>query len=140
MCRLVVLIDPEERDVEIVAWIREVVGIAAEECDVEFRRKHQADIRILLVLVKVVDLSGVEGNDIATQPSRRGTVFFHLRHGGALRLPGISRRHPGLHARVHFVGHILNADQLIQFQGGAFGFIRLGFGIETGLDVIVAFG
>jgi len=76
--RLVIFIDAEESNVEIVAWISKVIGVAAEKRGVELRREHQTNIRVLLVLIEVVDLSGIK-NDHVTAQSRGGrTIFFNL--------------------------------------------------------------
>ena len=50
----VVLVDSEERDVEVVARVGEVIWVAAEEGCVEFRRHHEPNIAIDLVLVEVI--------------------------------------------------------------------------------------
>src|SRR5258708_38467817 len=54
MHRFVVLIRAEETDVEIVAGILEVVGIAAEEGDADFRGEDEAHVGVFLVAVEVV--------------------------------------------------------------------------------------
>jgi len=54
---LVVLADPEKGDVEVVAEINEIVGIAADKCGVKLGREHQAHVGVLLLLVEVVDLA-----------------------------------------------------------------------------------
>ncbi len=139
MRRFVILVDPEESDVEIIAGICEVIRIAAEERDTEFRRKHEPDIRVLLVLVEVVNLAGIERYDITAHSGRRGTIFLDLRHGGALGLVGIRRRHLWLHTRVDLIGYILDADQLVELQVGALRLFGLRLSIEAGFDVVVAF-
>jgi hypothetical protein len=96
MRRFAILIDPEESDVQIVAGISEVIGIAAEEGDVEFRCEHQPHIGVFLILVEVINLAGIENHDVAAQSGRSGAVFFDLGHGGALGLSGLRRRHAGL--------------------------------------------
>ncbi len=138
--RFAIFVDAEERDVEIVARIGEVVGVAAEESDVEFRREHKADVRVFLVLVQVVDLPGVKDCHIAAQSRRGGTILFHLRHRGALSLAGVRRRHPRLHAGIDLVSDILDADQLVQLQIRALCFLSLRLGIKASLDVVVALG
>ena len=52
--RLVVFVGPEEADVEVVAGIFEVVGVAAEERDVEFGSEDQPDVGVFFVAVQVV--------------------------------------------------------------------------------------
>src|SRR5215472_16399298 len=89
----VVLIDAEEGDVEIVSWVGEVVGVAAEESDTEFRRKNKANVGVLFVLVEVVDFAGVERHCVATQASCCRAIFFYGAHGGALRLSGFGGGH-----------------------------------------------
>src|SRR5580704_119923 len=138
--RFVIFVDSKKSDVEIVARVGEIIGIASEEGDVEFRREHQTDIGVLLVLVEVINLARIENHYITAQSGRSGAVFFDLRHGGALGLAGGGRRHPGLHAGIDLIGHILDANELIELQIWAFGLFRLRLGIEAGLDVVVALG
>ena len=63
--RLVVFVNSKESDVEVIARIGEVIRVAAEEGDIEFRRKHQPHIRVLFVLVQVVHLTRIEDHHIA---------------------------------------------------------------------------
>ena len=67
--RLVVLVDAEEADVEVVARILEVVGIAAEEGDLLLRGEDQADVGVLLVAIEVILAALVEGDDVAAAGS-----------------------------------------------------------------------
>ena len=50
---LIVLIDAEEADVQIVAGILEIVGVAAEKGGVEFGREDQAHVGVLLIFVEM---------------------------------------------------------------------------------------
>src|SRR5262252_9447748 len=139
MGRLVILIDAEEGDVEVVARIFEVIGIPAEEGDVKLRREHQADIRVLLVLVKVVDLPRIKGDYVATETSSSCAILLDLRHRGALGLANVCRRHAWLHSGIDLVGDIFNSDELVEFEVGTLRFFRLGLGVEASLDVVMPF-
>jgi hypothetical protein len=140
MSGLVIFVDSEESDVQIVARVGEVVGVAAEEGDAELRREDEAYVGVFFIFVEVVNLAGVKDHHVAAQSGRGGAIFLDLRHGGALRLRGFGGRHLRLHAGVDLVGHVLNAYELIEFEIGAFGLFGLSLGVEAGLDVVVAFG
>jgi hypothetical protein len=66
--RLVVLVDAEERDVEVVARIREVVVIAAKKSDLLFGREDNAEVGILLEPIQPVLPAVVERDDVAPEP------------------------------------------------------------------------
>src|SRR5215469_378029 len=138
--RLVVLVDAEKRDIEVVARIFEVVRIPAEEGNVELGREDQTDIRILLVLVKVVYLSRIKSDHVAAEASRSAAILLDLRHRRALGLANICSRHARLHTGIDPVRDLFNSNQLVEFQIGTFRFFRLGLGVEASLDVVMSFG
>ena len=67
MRRLIIFVYAEERDVQIVTRVGEVIGVTAKKSDAELRRKDQAHIDVFLVLVQVVNRAGVERHDVAAQ-------------------------------------------------------------------------
>src|SRR5215472_3174464 len=136
----VVFVNAEKRDVEIVARIFEIVRIPAEKGDVELGRKDKAHIRVLLVLVKVVGLSRIKSDYVAAEASRSTAIFLNLRHRSALGLANLCRRHARLHTCIDLVRDVLNSNELVEFEVGTFRFLRLGFGVEAGLDVVMSFG
>src|ERR1700691_1111005 len=73
---LIILVDAEECDVQVVTWKGEVVRVTAKECGCKFGRKHQSHVGVLFIFVEIVNLAGVERDDIATQPRRGRTVFL----------------------------------------------------------------
>src|SRR5579862_9991829 len=91
VCGLVIFVNPEECKVEIVPRISEIIGIAAKRRRLIFRGEHQTDVSVLLVLVKVVKLTRVQGDYVASQPGRLRTVLLDSGHGRALRLAGFGR-------------------------------------------------
>ena len=135
---LVIFVDAEERDVQVVARVREIVRIATEECRVEFGREHQAHVRVLFVFVEVVDFARVECHYVATQPGRAGAIFFDPRHGRPLRPPCLGRRHLRLRRCLDRGCDILDSNQFVQFQVRAPSLFCLGFRVEPFLNVIVA--
>ena len=137
---LVVLVDAEEADVEIVARVGEVVGIAAEEGDVKFGREHQPHVGVLLVLVEVIDFARVERDHVAAQAGGGGAILFDRAHGDALRLARFRGRHARLGPGVHLGGHVLDPHQNVQFQVRALAFLGPCPRVEAGLHVVGAFG
>ena len=114
--RLVVLIDAEEADVEVVARILEVVGIAAEEGDVLFRREDQPHVGVFLELIEMILAALKQRDHVAAQA---GLVERFLldrvdhRPAGQLR---VGRPTARLHRGVHSLGHVLDVHQDVQFQ------------------------
>ena len=138
--RLAILVDPEEGDIQVVARIGEVIGISAKESNVEFGSEHQPHVRVLFILVEVIDLPRIKNHHIAAQSSCGGAILFNLRHGGALGLPGVRRRHPGLYSCVDFVRHVLNSDKLIEFKVWTLSLFCLRLSVKTGLDIVAPLG
>src|SRR5947209_17066369 len=82
--RLVVLVSAEERNVEVVARVLEVVWVPTEEGNGELRREDQPYVVVFLVLIKVIDRARVERDHIAAQPGGLVAFSFKLRLGSAL--------------------------------------------------------
>ena len=137
--RLAVLVGAEERDVEIVAGILEVIGIAAEERDGKFRRKHQPDVVILFVFVEVVHRARVQRHHVAANVAA-GALLLQRSHRFALRLAGIGGRHARLRRAVHLRGHIGNVLEHHELHARTLGFVSLGRGIEAIFHVVLAAG
>ena len=138
MSRFSVFVDAEEGDVEVVPRIGEIVGISAKERDIKLGRKYQADIGVLFVFIQVVDLAGVEDDNVAAQASGSRAVLFHVGHSGALSLSSVRSRHSRLHACIDLLGYVFNLDQLVQFQVGAFRLFGLVLRVKAGFDVIMS--
>ena len=66
--RFVVFIDPEKRDVEIVARVFEIIGIASEKRGRLFRRKDQPDIGVFFVAIEMVGAAIIKRDNVAPQP------------------------------------------------------------------------
>ena len=135
---LVVFVDAEKGNVQVIAGVGEVVGIASEEGSVELRRENQADVGVLLVFVEMEHFAGVERNHIAAHSGGSGAIFFNGAHGGALSLTGFCGRHSWVSARLHFGGDVLDFHQDIQLKIGTLRFVGLGPGVETGLHKVSA--
>ena len=56
---LIVFVDAEECHVEVIAGVGEVVGVAAKEGNLLFRRKYQPDVGVLLVSIEPVFAAAV---------------------------------------------------------------------------------
>ena len=64
MNRLVIFIDAHQRHVDIEARKIKVVGVAAEEGRLKFRRKHQTDVGIFLITIKIVLAALIKRYDV----------------------------------------------------------------------------
>ena len=108
MGRLIIFVDAEETDVQIVAGIFEIIGIAAEEGGIEFRRKDQAHVGVLLIFIEVIHRAGVKSDHIAAQFRLGGALLLDGGHRRALGLPLIGNGQARLRRDVHFRGDVFN--------------------------------
>ena len=135
--RLAVLVRAEEADVQVIARILEVVGIAAEEGDGQLRREDQPHVRVFLVPVEVVLASLEQSHDIAAQSGLLQRLLLdraHHRAPGALRVGG---GHARLYSGLHALRDVLGTHQNIQLQVDALHFLRVRLGVVAGSHVIV---
>src|SRR6266536_2028881 len=72
---LVIFIDTEEADIEVVAGVFEIVGVAAEEGDVFFGREDEADVGVLFELIEVILAALKERDDDAAEASLVYVLF-----------------------------------------------------------------
>ena len=70
------LVRAEQRDIEVVARVREVVGVASVERDRELGREDQADVGVLLVAIQVVPSAAIERDDVAALRGGRGAALL----------------------------------------------------------------
>ena len=103
MDRIAIAVDAEEGEVKVVAWIAEVVGVAAEEGGALLGRAHQPDVGVLPVAIHPVLATVVEVDHARLKSGALLGFLFDLRlHGAmlvvlrALARMGIDRpSHPG---------------------------------------------
>ena len=84
--RLAILIDAEDRHVQVVAGIGEVVRVAAEERRLLLGRKHQPHIGVLLVAIEPVFAAVVERHHVGAQTGLVGAFLFDRCDGRIARL------------------------------------------------------
>jgi hypothetical protein len=133
-----VLVDPQERRIEVVARELEVVRVAAEERDAELRREHQADVLVAFVGVQIVDAAVVERDDLTPQVRRALAGLLELRDLGLHRLAAVLvalARASALHPRRD-VGDL---DQHVHGLRRAALLVCRGLGVET-ITHVIAFG
>ena len=140
--RLIILIDPEETDVEIEAGVLEVVRIAAEKGDVLLWREDQAHVGVLLVAIEVIQPALIEGHDVASHSRLLQRLFLDGVHHRLARplLRLLGRDRPRGHGRINAGRHVLDAHQHVQFQVDALQLIGRRAGVEAGLDQIALRG
>jgi hypothetical protein len=115
--RLPVLVDAEERHVEVVARIGEVVRVAAVEGDLLLGHHHQAHVVVALEAVERVAPALVEAHHLAVERRPLGALALEGGDGvGALaRLRrGVGRGDRRAHARRD----VLDALQLLGVRAG----------------------
>ena len=133
---LVVGVRPQQADIEIEAGEVEIVRIAAELRGRKLRREHQTHVGIALVAVQIVDPAVVQRNQIAAQAWIRSAAFLQLR---LFCIERFVRGIAGFAGRrsLHIAGHIVNLNQLIEFEIRAFFLFGGGFRGESGIDKIL---
>ena len=124
---LIVFVDAEEADVQIVARVFEIIGIAAEEGRGKFGREDQADVRVFLVFVEVEHGAGVEGDHVAAEFGGFDAILLDGGHRGAASLALLGHGHAGLGGGFHFVGDVFDVFQHVQLEIGALGFVGVRF-------------
>ena len=135
-CWLAILIGPEETDVEVVAGKLEVVGIAAEECDLLLGREDEPHVGIFLGSVKMVEATLMERDHVAPQAGGGERLLLDLRHHLAAGSKRVGRRHPQRNGRLHAGGDILDRDEHVEFKVVALEFVGLG-GRREAVAIIV---
>jgi hypothetical protein len=137
---LIVFVDAEEADVQIVARVLEVVGIAAEEGGGEFGREDEADVGVFFVFVEMKHSAGVERDHIAAEFRGCNAILLDGGHGGAARQSLIGDGHAGLGGGFYFVGDVFDVFEDVEFEIGALGFVGVRFGVVAGLHIVLAAG
>src|SRR4029450_537927 len=112
---LIVLVNAEQRQIEVVTRVCKVVGIAAEERDVALRRHHQSYVAEPPVAVDGIDPALVETHDLASELSLLIALGLDLGYprGSLGRLLG---RSPGGDGASHSLRHVLNRLELIDVE------------------------
>src|SRR6185503_5043558 len=108
---LIVLVNTDQRHVDVEAREVEVVRVAAEKCGLKLWNKNEANVGVLLVTIKIVLTTLVERDHVRPHSSRFQRFRFDR---GALRASGcegfgVSRA--CLHCSIHARGHVLDAHQ-----------------------------
>ena len=137
MNRLIIFVNTEQREVEIVAWIFEVVRVTAQERNFKLRREHETHVGVLLIGVEVVLAALIERNHVVAHSVLlrgffRDVVDFSVARGGSLR-----RRHVGFHSAGDARRYVFDRDELIQLQIGGLNFFVASRSIEAVLDVVL---
>ena len=135
--RLAVLVRAEERDVEVVARIGEVVVVAAEEPRRLFHGEHEPNVGVLLVAVEPVLAAAVELDDLAPKARPLGRFLLDGRYGRASRLGGLAVAHPRLDRPLHPRRHVLVGHEHVDVDVGALQFLLRRRRIEAVTHVIV---
>ena len=111
------VVHTEERDVEVIARIREVVGIASEVSNRFLGHEHQADVAVAPVAVQGVAPPLVQRGDVAAQVRDATLALSDLLH---LAVACGEQIHPGLPGRrgCDLLRYVAQADELIHIQVG----------------------
>src|SRR5690606_13526257 len=78
--RLIAVVCAQERGIEGVAWIREVVGVATEEARLQLRRPHELHRLEAVVLIELVLAAMEERDDLAFVVTRTLAFAFYSFH------------------------------------------------------------
>ena len=97
--RLAVFVSAENADIEIVARILEVIGIAAVKGHLLLGREDDPHIVVAFVAIQMVNAALVKRDDIGAQPGLVLALLFNRGDGGVARVGRLIARHSRLHAR-----------------------------------------
>ncbi len=113
LCRLVVLVEPEHRNVHAIARIGEVVGVAAEKAGLILDDEHEADVGVDLVGIEVVRRPGVERHDLLRGAGLGPALdpLDRLLAGGHRVLRAHRRRDAGIHLGRHVLDALEHAER-----------------------------
>jgi hypothetical protein len=115
--RLAVDVGAAEREVERVARVDEVVGVAAEVRDLQMRRHHQAHVVEHAVLVELPDAALEQLDQLRLEPrlrrTRVGEQTLAIRLALLLGGLGVHRRQ---HPHQHVGGDVAHRHQLLHGQ------------------------
>ena len=130
---LAVLIHAEQREIQIVAGIGEVVGIAAEERDLLLRREDDPHIRVFLVAIQPVFPALIQRDHVGAEAGL--LQAFALDGGDRVLALGefLLRVARSLEGILHASGHVLHGDQDVHFQVGRLHFFFRCARVETRL-------
>lgn len=132
-----VLICPEERHIQAVTGIGEIVRVAAKGGDAVFRGEDQPDVGVLLVAVQVVFSARVEGHDFAASVRIGGAFLLDPGHIGPAGPSGLGGRSARGDTLLHFARNVLHGNENIRFQVRARFLLRLSGSVEAVLHVVV---
>ncbi len=138
--RFTVFVGPEEGEIEAVAGVGEVVGVAAEGCDGLFGGEDEADVGVFFVLIEVVPASGEEGDDVAAVAGVGGALLFEGGGVCAAEAGGFGRGGGVGSSGLYFFGDRFDLQQDVDFEAGAGLLISKGAGGEAVFHVVVLFG
>ena len=131
----IVLVHPQEREVEVVARVREVVRVAAEEAQLHLGRHDQADVREPAEHVGRVAASVVQTDHLHPDRVPARSVFglqlrLDLRDdlGSDVIAVLFGRR---VRRREHLVRDVLHLDQLVRVVAGNPSLVRKRSGDES---------
>ena len=137
---LVVFVGAHEGDVEAVAGVFEVVGVAAEEGGLEFGGEDEADVGVAFVAIEVVEGAAVESDDGGVIAGfLQGFVFDGGEDGVAGFDGGIGGEGWG-DGGVDASGDVFDGEEDGDFLAGEFDFIGAGVSEEAVGDVVVGGG
>ena len=132
-----VLIHAEQREIQVVAGIREVVGIAAKERDLLLRREDDPHIRVFLVAIQPVFPALIERDHVGAEAG----LFqaFALDGGDRVLALGefLLRVARSLQGVLYAGRHVLHGDQDVHFQIGRLDFFFGRARVETRFDVVM---
>ncbi len=132
-----VLVHAKQADVQIVARVFEIVGIAAEERDGLLWSEHQADIGVALVAIQVIEPTVIKRNHVAAQAGGVERLLLDRVDRRPPRLVGFGRRHLRSHRGLDFRGHVFDALQHVQFGVERAELVGPRLGMKTAGEIIV---
>src|SRR5271169_6245684 len=134
---LAIFVDAEQRHIQVVARISEIVRIAAVKSSLLFHGKDQTDVGVLLVAVEPILAAGVESDHIRAEAGFVGALALDVGDDGLALGEFFFRVLGGLYRGVDAVRDILGGNEDIDFQVRRLHFLFGLGGVEAVADVIM---
>src|SRR5215469_16051835 len=93
LCRSSILVNTKQADIQIVAWIFEIIWVAAEEGHLLLGSEDQAHIVVTFVPIEMVGAALVKGDHVGTKSSPVFAFLLNRRDDRTARIGSLLVSH-----------------------------------------------
>src|SRR6476659_7225261 len=97
---LLVLINSNQRHVDVESRKVEIVRIATKECSLKLRYKNETNVCVLFVSIQVVQPALIKRNHVRTEPCCLGRLTLNRRDLSSTRCKSVGVRSASLHRSI----------------------------------------